>query len=146
MVVVFVLRLPLAIALTMLNFSNSSILAMLALMFAGVALWLTLWFLTATFFVNEAILLEGQPVGRSIARSATLVHQNFGRAIGLVAMINLLLEGFRVVWGYVGQTPLGAALAILGNAYLATSMLMATFAFYEGLRKATVPQRAKAAN
>jgi hypothetical protein len=52
-----------------------------------------------------------------------------------VALINLLLVGFRSVWGIVGRNPAGAMLAIAGNAYLATAMLLAVFSFYRGLRQ-----------
>lgn len=144
--VVLVLQMPLGFAVIMLAVSSSSVLGLLALLFGGVALWLTMWFLLALFFVNEGILLEHQPLGRSLAVSVALVHRNFGAAIGLAALVNLLIYGFRIIWDVLGQWPLGTAAAILANAYLATSLLLATFAFFESLRKAAVAERAKVAN
>ncbi len=144
--IVLVLQMPLGFAVIMLAVSSSSVLGLLALLFGGVALWLTLWFLLALFFVNESILLEHQPLGRSLAMSVALVHRNFGAAIGLAALINLLIYGFRVIWDVLGRWPAGTAVAILGNAFLATSLLLATFAFFESLRKAAVAERAKVVN
>jgi hypothetical protein len=144
--VVLVLWMPLGFAMLMWTISNSSVLGLLVLLFGGVALWLTMWFLLALFFVNEGILLDHQPLGRSLAVSVALVHRNFGAAIGLAALVNLLIYGFRIIWDVLGQWPVGTVVAILGNAYLATSLLLATFAFFESLRKAAVAERAKVAN
>ncbi len=140
------LRLPLAFALTLLMLSSNPGLGVLAMMVGGLALWLTLWFLTALFFVIEAILLEHQNVWRSLVRSAQLVHRNFSAAMSLALVINVLVLGFRVVWGLIGDTSVGTVLAIVGNAYLSTSMLLASFAFYADLRKravATEPRSAR---
>jgi hypothetical protein len=144
--IIMLLRLPLAFAITMLMLSSNSVLGLVSLLFGGVALWLTLWFLLALFFVSEGLLLEGHPLGRSVSLSIGLVHRNFAAAIGLAALINLLVYSFRIVWDLLGQTPLGVGIAIVANAYLVTSLLLATFAFFEGLRRATVTQRAKATN
>ena len=136
-----VLRLPLAVSLALLWVSSSSALAMLMLLFSGVALWLTLWFLVSLFFVNEAILLNRQPVGRAILQSIALVHNNFWPTMGFALLVNLLMYGFRVVWEIMGRTPVGAGLAIVGNAYLATSLLLAVFVFYDALSRRAVVRR-----
>jgi len=60
--------------------------------------------------------------------------------------INLLMLGFRAVWGLIGSTPFGAIVAIMGNAYLATAMLLAVFAYYENLRSRWQAHAAEAAN
>ncbi len=128
--IVMVLRLPLAFALGLLWVSNSSVLGVLMLLFGGVALWLTLWFLVSLFFVSEAIVLDDQPVLRAVARSIVLVHSNFWPTLGLGLLINLLMYGFRAVWGILGHNVAGSVVAIALNAYLSTGMLLAVFAFY----------------
>jgi hypothetical protein len=140
-VIVMVLRLPLAFALGLLWVSNSSILGGLMLLFGGVALWLTLWFLVSLFFVNEAILLDEQSVLRGVLRSVVLVHNNFWPTLGLGVLINLLMYGFRAVWGILGHNVVGSAVAIALNAYLSTGMLLAIFAFYESLSRRTGARR-----
>jgi hypothetical protein len=145
-IVVNVLELCLYLALAAVEATGSSPLSILALMFGGVVLWLTLWFLLALFFTNEGIVLEGQPILRSLAQSIRLVNGHLGRSLGLIALINLLVYGFRVLWGLIGITPVGVVVAILGNAFLSTSMLLAAFVFFADLRKATVAAAAKAVN
>ena len=139
--IVMVLRLPLAFALGLLWVSNSSVLGGLMLLFGGVALWLTLWFLVSLFFVNEAILLDEQSVLRGVLRSVVLVHNNFWPTLGLGVLINLLMYGFRAVWGILGHNVVGSAVAIALNAYLSTGMLLAIFAFYESLSRRTGARR-----
>ncbi|HEX9114450.1 MAG TPA: hypothetical protein VGA61_00145 [Anaerolineae bacterium] len=145
-IAVGILESLLSLALALVNLSGNSPLSILALMFAGVVLWLTLWFLLALFFANEGMVLEGRPVLRSMLQSIRLVNGHLGSALGLIGVINLLMYGFRVIWGLIAVTPAGAVAAILGNAYLSTSMLLAAFAFFGSLRKATVTAQAKAVN
>jgi hypothetical protein len=141
-----VLRMPLAFGLALLYVSNNSVAGMLALMMGGVALWLTLWFLTAVFFAAEGLLLEGCGLRRGLSASIRLVHRNFGRAMSLAGVINLVLYGFRIVWGLIARDPLGVPIAILGNAYLATGMLLASFTYFDNLRHAPVAEQAKLAH
>ena len=60
-----------------------------------------------------------------------------------MALINLILLGFRAVWGLLGQTPIGAIAAIVGNGYLVTAMLFAVYAFYVELRRREVDKARK---
>ena len=139
--VLLALRLPLALALGLLWLSSSSAVGLMMLLFGGVALWLTLWFLVSLFFVNEAILLDGQSIWRAVARSILLVHNNFWPTLGLGLLINLLIYGFRAVWNLIGHTPAGAAVSLVGNAYLGTGLLLAVFVFYENLARRGTTRR-----
>jgi hypothetical protein len=112
----------------------------------GITLWALLWFLTSLFFVSEAILLPpgNQPLWRSTLQSLAVIRGQGLRTLGLILTINLLMVGFRAVWGLLGQTPGGAVVAIVANAYLATSMLLAIFAYYEELNRLWQARRAQA--
>lgn len=101
----------------------------------GITLWLLLWFLTSAFFTSEGVLLDGVPVLGALLQSAALVRSNGVLTLGLVVVVNLLMLGFRAAWGLLGQTPVTVLAAIIGNAYLATGVLLAVFAYYDGLRK-----------
>ena len=101
----------------------------------GMTLWALMWLLTSLFFVSEAMVLEGRPFWASLLDSYHLTRRHALRAFSLVALINLILLGFRAVWGLLGQTPLGAIAAIVGNGYLVTAMLFAVYAFYAELRR-----------
>jgi hypothetical protein len=131
--VVFVLRLPLAFAFVLLLFSGSSVAVILMLLSAGITLWMLLWFLTSFYFVSETVLLDRQPVWRGMLQSLALVRSNFWAALGMCLIVNLLVWGFRIVWGFLGRTPIGVLVAVLGHAYLATGMLLAIFVFYREL-------------
>jgi hypothetical protein len=145
-VAVFTLRLPLGAALTLVMLSGGAVSALLFAAVGGITLWALLWFLTSLFFVSEAILLPpgNQPLWRSTLQSLAVIRGQGLRTLGLILTINLLMVGFRAVWGLLGQTPGGAVVAIVANAYLATSMLLAIFAYYEELNRLWQARRAQA--
>jgi hypothetical protein len=134
-VVVFCLYLPLGLALLTVTGSGSSGAGMLFAMFGGLTLWMLMWLLTSLFFMSEALIVDGQPFGTSILASFRLTRQNGLRTLGLVALVNIILLGFRAVWGLAGQTPAGALVAIFGNAYLVTAMLLAVYAYFGDLKR-----------
>jgi hypothetical protein len=141
---VFVLRMPLAVAMSLLVLSGSGATALLFAVIGGITLWMLLWFLTSFFFVSESVLIDHQPLLRSIMRSVALVRLQSLSTIGLVMMVNLVMLGFRAVWGLIGQSPAGALFAIAANAYLATSMVLAIFVYYEDRRRRLEAQLAQA--
>lgn len=133
-VLVFLLRLPLAFALALLLMSGSAIAAAIFALIGGVTLWIMLWLLVSLYFTSEGLMFERQPLWRSMLQGVAMMRGNVLATLALVALINLLLVGFRVVWGIAGSTPVGSLVAIAGNAYLATAMLLAVFSYYSGLR------------
>ena len=135
MVVVFTLYLPLGLAMLVVTNSGSGAGGMMFAVVGGMTLWALMWLLTSLFFVSEVMVLGGQPFWASLWDSFRLTRRHALRVFGLVALINLILLGFRAVWGLLGQTPIGAIAAILGNAYLVTAMLLAVYAFYAELRR-----------
>lgn len=143
--VVFVLRIPLALAATLMMAYGNAVVGVLLALVGGVTLWLLLWFLTSLFFVCEAILLNRQALWHGVGHSMALVRSSSLRTVGLVLIINVLMLGFRALWGLVGQSPVGGGLAILANAYLATGMLLGVFAYYEDIRARWLVRVAQAA-
>ena len=131
----FALYLPLGLAILFVTSSGNAVASTLFAVTGGLTLWVLMWLLTSLFFVSEAMVLEGQSFLASLWSSFRLTRRHALRALGLVALINLILLGFRGVWGLLGQTPFGAVAAILGNGYLVTAMLFAVYAFYTGLRR-----------
>jgi len=133
--VVFVLYLPLGLAMLVMTSVGNAAGGMMFAMIGGLTLWALMWLLTSAFFVSEAMIVDGQSFLISLRDSFRLTRRNSLRAFGLVALINVILLGFRAVWGLIGQTPAGALVAILGNAYLVTAMLLAVYAYYAELRR-----------
>lgn len=130
----FVFRLPLALAAALAYLSGGGGVSLLFMFSGGLVLWLTLWFLMVLFFASEALVLDGQPLWASLWQSMLLVRRNSMRVLGLAIVVNLILLGFRAVWGLIGQTALGAVVAIAGNAFLGTAMLYAIYIYYHSLR------------
>jgi len=135
MMVVFTLYLPLGLAMLVVTNSGSGAAGMMFAVVGGMTLWALMWLLTSLFFVSEVLVLGGQSFWASLWDSFRLTRRHALRVFGLVALINLILLGFRAVWGLLGQTPIGAIAAIFGNAYLVTAMLLAVYAFYAELRR-----------
>ena len=133
--VVFTLYLPLGLAMLIVTSSGGAAAGMLFAVAGGMTLWALMWLLTSLFFVSEAMVLEGRPFWTSLLDSYHLTRRHALWAFSLVALINLILLGFRAVWGLLGQTPIGAIAAIVGNGYLVTAMLFAVYAFYAELRR-----------
>ena len=134
-ILVFLLQLPLGFAAALMMMSGGALMTGMFALVGGITLWIMLWLMLSLYFTGEGLMAERQPVWRSMLQGAAMMRGNVLATLGLVALINLLLVGFRSVWGIVGQSPAGALLAITGNAYLATAMLLAVFTFYRGLRQ-----------
>lgn len=132
---VLVLYMPLGVTMILVTATSSAAMGMLFAVTGGMTLWLLLWLLTAAFFVSEAIVLEGQTLGQSLRLNFGRMRGNALRTIGLVVVVNVILLGFRAVWGWAGQTPVGAVASILGNAFLVTAMLLAVYVYYGELRR-----------
>ncbi len=134
-ILIFLLQLPLGFAAAVMAMSGSAIMIGVFALISGITLWIMLWLLLSLYFTGEGLMAERQPVWRSMLQGAAMMRGHVLATLGLVALINLLLVGFRGVWGMLGQSPAGALLGIAGNAYLATAMLLAVFSFYRELRQ-----------
>jgi hypothetical protein len=143
-VAVLLLRLPLGAALLMTVFSGGAGAGILFALVGGITLWALLWFLTSLYFSSEGIVFEGQAVWRSALQSLLMIRGQVLSTFGLVVTINVVLLGFRAVWGLIGKTPVGGAAAILGNGFLTTGMLLAIFIYFGEVRRRWHARQAQA--
>ena len=82
------------------------------------------------FFVDDAIfLLEVWP-RRAVWYSVSVVWRNFWPSLGFVLLVNLVITGTALVWGYLLQNPFGLAGAVLGHAYITTGFAAAGMLFF----------------
>jgi hypothetical protein len=132
---VLVLYMPLGVTMILVTVTSSAAMGLLFAVTGGMTLWLLMWLLTAVFFVSESIVLEGQSLGQGLRHNFGRMRGSALRTTGLIVVVNVILLGFRAVWGLVGQTPVGAVASIIGNAYLATAMLLAVYVYYGELRQ-----------
>ncbi len=134
-VVLWLLRIPLAGVTALAMVSSQSFTAFLFAVVGGLTLWLTLSFLVSIFLASDVLLMDGQGVWPSIWRSIVLARSSGMRTLGFVILVNLLMLGARAVWGIIGQTPTGTVVAILGNGFLVTAMVLASMIYTDGLRR-----------
>lgn len=132
---VLFLRLPVAAVIALAGLSGGAGMALLFVLSGGITLWLTLSFLVSMFFASDAMVVDGEGFLAGIWRSLILTRGSGLRTMGFVVLINLLMLGARAVWGLIGQAPLGGIVAILGNAYLVSGMVLASMIYYDGLRR-----------
>jgi hypothetical protein len=129
------LRIPLAVLLTVIYLTGSSGGALLFAVIGGITLWMVLWFLSSLYFASDAIVLDHQSVLRSMMLSARIARLQSFPIIGMAILVNLLMVGFRAVWGLIGQNADGAVVAMAGNAFLGTAMILGIFAYYQDRRR-----------
>lgn len=133
--VVWFLRIPLALMTALAMGAGSSVTVFLFVLSGGITLWLTMSFLVSMFLASDAIVLDGQGFWPGIWRSLVLARVSGIRTLGFVVLVNVLMLGARAVWGIIGGTLAGTAVAILGNGFLTTGMVLASMVYYDGLRR-----------
>lgn len=124
--VIAILGVPFGFALALLYAISSQLMALFASITLGMVIWLSFYgtFILAAMVVNEASVL------RAIWNSIGIVLRNFWPTLWLFILINLIGGGLTILWQQISQ---GAwtGLAIVGNAYVGTSLIAASLLFYE---------------
>jgi hypothetical protein len=85
------------------------------------------------FFAIDAIFVSSVGPLAAIQRSVGVVRRHLRPSLGLIGLTWLILAGMGQVWDVLGNTlqaPFGVALAILGNAYIASGLIAAGMIFY----------------
>ena len=85
------------------------------------------------FFTLPAILVERAGPLAAIQRSVVLVRTHLWPSVALISLTWLILAGMGRVWDVLAtnlQSPLGVAVGILGNAYIASGLIVAGMIFY----------------
>lgn len=100
-----------------------SLLLLGALLFAGIHL----------FFAIDAIFVGRAGPLAAIQRSVGVVRTHIRASLGLIFLTWLILAGMDRVWDALAsslQSPVGIAVGILGNAYIASGLIVAGMIFY----------------
>ncbi|MCD6289696.1 MAG: hypothetical protein J7M34_04265 [Anaerolineae bacterium] len=96
-----------------------------------ILIWIGLWIFLSLFFVPEAIVLDDAHVAAAVWRSVNVVGRNFWGTVGLWVLTEIIMVGFSLIWQRLSQWPAGALASIVGNAYLGTGLVAASFIFYQ---------------
>ncbi|NLX36249.1 MAG: hypothetical protein GXY68_06140 [Chloroflexi bacterium] len=104
---------------------GAGLLVLMALMVAAV------WAAIYLAFVPHAITLAYESPLGAVNSSFGLVRHNLPQCVGMLALVVLLRTGFGFIWGRMAMVSQWAALAaIVGCAYIGTSLTAALFLFY----------------
>lgn len=99
------------------------------LLFA-VALLPLAWGFIFFFFSALAIVVDSTTAIESFRRSYRVVRSYFWQALGFIVAFMLVTGGFPFFWRFLLNAPAGVAIAIIGNAFIASGMLAAAMLFY----------------
>jgi len=125
-VVLVLLGIPFVLALGLLSMISGQ----LMLLFASITIGLFLWLSFYGTFVLAAMVVNDVSVLRAIWNSIGVVLRNFWSTLWLFILINLISGGLTILWQQVSH---GAwtGLAIIGNAYIGTSLIAASLLYYQ---------------
>lgn len=103
----------------------------IASLFAVFTLGLLTWVSFYTVFVVAALALNNVSVWRAIWNSFNVVLRNFWSTLGLFLLINLIGGGLTILWQQLSSGSWLTLVAIVGNAYVGTSLIAASMFFYQ---------------
>ncbi len=89
------------------------------------------WTLLYLWFVVYAIVMADAGVLRSIWISANIVQRNLLSTFGFILLSYLIGAGMLVIWQQLEQIPFGSVMSIIGNAFIGSGLIAATFVFYQ---------------
>ncbi|MCR4405759.1 MAG: hypothetical protein NUW24_02390 [Anaerolineae bacterium] len=125
-ILIAVIGFPLSFVLGLLSMLsvNLALIGMTLLM--GTALWVSFYLV----FVIPAIVLDRAGIWRAIWNSLNVVSRNFWATLGLILLSLFINFGFSVIWQRMNTGSWLTFVAIMGNAYIGTGLMAATFFFY----------------
>jgi len=94
------------------------------------SIWVGIWLYIYLFFLVNGLILNDTGILRAIWNSFNVVRRNFWSTIGLMLLIGLIGAGFSIIWRMLSTSLWGTLLAIVGNAYIGSSLAAASFTFY----------------
>ena len=100
-------------------------------LFVAVALQLlVIWAVLYLFFFATAVVVSEVGPIRAATNSIRVVSLNFWATLGFIIITWVIMRGLHVVWQTLAESPVGLALAILGNGYVESGLAAASMLFY----------------
>jgi hypothetical protein len=106
---------------------GAALFSILWVLFIGFSIWLSI----GLYFVVTAIALDGVNLASAVWRSLNVVGRNALSTLGFLILVMLLTQGFARIWVQLSSQTWGVILSILGNAYLGSAIIAASFLFYQ---------------
>jgi hypothetical protein len=124
------LGVPLLVIIALLNLLSRNVAQLIGNFFIISSIWVGIWLYIYLFFFVNALILNDTGILRAIWNSFIVVRRNFWSTIGLMLLIGLIGAGFSIIWRMLSTNSWGTLLAIVGNAYIGSSLAAASFTFY----------------
>jgi hypothetical protein len=99
-------------------------------LFTLVTLWFGVYASFILFFGVRALVLDDVGILRAIWSGFNVAHRNMLSALVFVVLINLIQTGLMYIWRLLGGRDLGVLAGMLGNAFVSTGLVMASFVYY----------------
>jgi hypothetical protein len=125
--ILFILGVPFALVFALLMALNVG----LAILFASISIGLATWLSFYACFAVAAMVVNDTSVLRAILNSVNVVLRNFWPTLWLFILINLIGGGLTLLWQQLSSGSWWTWIAIVGNAYISTSLIVASFLFYQ---------------
>ncbi|TAK21536.1 MAG: hypothetical protein EPO26_14405 [Chloroflexota bacterium] len=124
------ISIPLALFSGLLQMFAPAVGAFLAIFVAISLQLLLIWSIIFLFFYVDAIVISGSGPLRAASQSIRVVATNLGSAFGFILIAWLIAAGLGIAWRSIAETPIGIALAIVGNGYVQSGLAAASMVFY----------------
>ncbi|MCZ7571021.1 MAG: hypothetical protein M5U01_20940 [Ardenticatenaceae bacterium] len=135
--------LPMLLALGLVTLVSPSVGLAVSSILSIALVWLALWLTVHFYFVPEAVVLNSAGPLRALSESFHIVGRNFWSALLFIGLVFVISRGLGFIWLDLASSTPGLFLAILGNAYVGTSLLAATFIFFTDRYQLWQRQRAE---
>jgi hypothetical protein len=99
-------------------------------LFAIASLWLSAYASIVFFFTVRAVFVSNMGVLRSVWSSLNVLHRNFLSSIAFLILFNVIQAGLSFIWRELAVSVAGTLVGIVGNAYVSTGLVIASFLFY----------------
>ncbi len=82
------------------------------------------------YFTSRAVILDDKGLLSSMRSALHVLQRNLMASLGFILIVNLLHVGLLYIWRLLAVNTIGMIAAIVGNAYVNTGLVMASFIFY----------------
>jgi hypothetical protein len=128
--VVSLTLLAMSFGYTVLALLSPQLAAVVMSVFAIASLWLSAYASMVFFFTVRAMFVNNMSVLHSVWSGLNILHRNFLPAIVFLILVYVIQAGLAYIWRELAVNIAGTFVGIIGNAYVSTGLIMASFIFY----------------
>jgi len=120
------LGIPFILVLVVLSALSPALASLAGTVALGIVTWVSFY---GIFFI-AALVMNDASIWRAIWNSFNVVLRNFGTTFTLFLLINLIGGGLTILWQKLSTGSWLTFIGIVGNAYVGTSLVVASLVFY----------------